>query len=181
MKLHLGCGHIILPGFIHIDIDSCPHLDYRRDASDLSIFEDNSVELIYASHVLAYFDREQVKDVLAEWKRVLVSGGILRLADRDFSQLSAIYQKYGDLEPLLGYLYTLDKVDGKPTYLTNIYDYKYLKSLLKNAGFTKIRRWDWRKNYHGNYPDGSQAHYLPTPEERVLISLNIDCKKPSKL
>ncbi|KKQ94559.1 hypothetical protein A2865_04685 [Candidatus Woesebacteria bacterium RIFCSPHIGHO2_01_FULL_39_17] len=178
MKLHLGCGHIILPGFIHIDIDDHPHLDYRQDASDLSIFDDNSVEVIYASHVLAYFDREQVKEVLAEWKRVLVPGGKLRLADRDFAALSAIYQKYGQLEKLLGYFYALDKINGKPTYLTNIYDYEYLKSLLKNAGFTKIHHWDSSQTSRANYPDCSQALFFPTPEKGILISLNLECIKP---
>jgi len=178
LKLHLGCGHIYIPGFIHIDIDKFPHIDYLRSAADLSIFPDNSVEIIYASHVLAYFDREQVKEVLAEWKRVLVPGGTLRLADRDFAALSSIYQKYGDLEPLLGYLYTLDKVDGKATYLNNIYDYKYLKNLLENTGFINVRRWNWRNNYPANYPDGSQARFFPTPEKDILISLNIECKKP---
>lgn len=178
MKLHLGCGHINLPGFIHIDIDDQPHLDYRRSADDLSIFPDNSVELIYASHILAYFDREQVKQVLKEWKRVLIPGGVLRLADRDFAQLSAIYQKYGDLEKLLGYFYTLDKIDGKPTYLTNIYDYKYLKDLLERAGFINVRRWNWRQTEHADYMDGSSAKFFAVPEEGILISLNVEAQKP---
>lgn len=178
MKLHLGCGHINLPGFIHIDIDNIPHLDYRRSIDDLSIFPDNSVELIYASHVLAYFNCEQVPKVLTEWKRVLIPGGTLRVADRDFAQLSAIYHKYGGLEKLLGYFYTLEKADGKPTYLTNIYDYQYLSSLLEKAGFVNIRHWNWRDNYQSNFPDSSQARYLPNPETAILISLNLECQKP---
>ena len=33
--------------------------------------ENNSVDLIYASRVFEYFDRDEAKDVLKEWKRVL--------------------------------------------------------------------------------------------------------------
>lgn len=44
------------------------------------MFDDDSVELIYACHVIEYFDRIEVLDVLHEWRQVLKSGGFLRLA-----------------------------------------------------------------------------------------------------
>ncbi len=45
-KLHLGCGHRYLEGFIHIDKDELPHIDYpNTDISDLSMFDDNSIDL----------------------------------------------------------------------------------------------------------------------------------------
>ena len=41
---------------------------------NLDIFEDNSIEEIYASHVLEYFDKYEVVNVLKEWNRVLKPG-----------------------------------------------------------------------------------------------------------
>ena len=74
MKLHLGCGERYLDGFTHIDIADFEHIDFKIPVNDLSIFEKNSVELIYASHVIEYFDQFEVINVL-EWKRVLMPGG----------------------------------------------------------------------------------------------------------
>ncbi len=69
MKLHLGCGKRYLEGYIHVDIAEFEHIDYQLPIDDLSTFKDNTVEEIYASHVLEYFDRNDVINVLTEWKR----------------------------------------------------------------------------------------------------------------
>lgn len=47
MKLHLGSGKKIIPGFVHIDIDTFPHIDYVHDIKTLPMIKNNSVELIY--------------------------------------------------------------------------------------------------------------------------------------
>ena len=70
LKLHLGCGKRCIPGFVHIDLADYPHIDYKSDVSDLSMFEDNSADLIYACHVLEHFKRYEIERVLTEWHRV---------------------------------------------------------------------------------------------------------------
>ena len=57
-----------LPGYIHIDINKFDHIDYFSKIDNLDFIEDNSVDEIYASHVLEYYDVENVKRVLEEWK-----------------------------------------------------------------------------------------------------------------
>ncbi len=56
MKLHLGCGQRFIEGYIHIDIDDFQHIDYKTSIDNLSMIENDSCDLIYASHVLEYFD-----------------------------------------------------------------------------------------------------------------------------
>ena len=97
IKLHLGGGKRHLKGYVHIDSADYPHIDYRHDVRALPMFEDNSVSLIYASHLLEYFDRFEVQRILREWYRVLISGGILRLAVPDFEALTEVYQRYKNL------------------------------------------------------------------------------------
>ena len=75
MKLHLGCGKRYLEGFIHVDIAEFQHIDYQLPVDDLSTFKSNEADEIYASHVLEYFDRNDVINVLNEWRRVLKPGG----------------------------------------------------------------------------------------------------------
>ena len=97
MKLHLGCWHRQIPGFINVDICDMPHIHHKSDIKDLSMFEDESAELIYSSHSFGYFDRFEAVSVLKEWGRVLKKGRLLRLAVPDFDKLILVYQKSGDL------------------------------------------------------------------------------------
>jgi len=180
VQLHLGCGKRYIPGFIHIDLADFPHIDYKTDVSDLSMFEDNSVEKIYACHVLEYFDRIQVKDVLKEWHRVLKPKGILRVAVPDFEALVKVYQQYGDLSLIIGPLYGRWEIEDtqKVIYHCTVYDFESLKNVLESAGFANIHRYDWRKTIHKDYDDYSQA-YIPhmDKEHGLLISLNLEGEK----
>lgn len=42
------------------------------------LFKENTVDLIYASHVFEYFDREEAADVLQTWKKCLKFSGFFR-------------------------------------------------------------------------------------------------------
>ena len=180
VQLHIGCGKRYIPGFIHIDLADFSHIDYKTDVSDLSMFKDNSVDLIYTCHVLEYFDRIQVKDVLKEWRRVLKPKGILRVAVPDFEALIKVYQQYGNLSLIIGPLYGRWEIEGskKVVYHRTVYDFESLKKVLESAGFVNIHRYDWRKTIHKDYDDYSQA-YIPhmDKEHGLLISLNIEGEK----
>ena len=90
IKINMGCGwRDFGKDWIHIDGGDYPHLD-SKDIFNLP-YEDNSVDLIYASHVIEYFNREEVKDVLNEWIRVLKPNGKLRLAVPDFEVIVGLY------------------------------------------------------------------------------------------
>ena len=69
-------------------------------------FEKNSVDVIYASHVLEYFDREEATEVLGKWYSVLKNEGVIRLAVPDFEIISELYNsKRYDLNSFVGPLY----------------------------------------------------------------------------
>ena len=112
MKLHLGCGERYLDGYIHIDIADFDHIDYRSSIDKLDMIKDESCELIYASHVLEYFDVEEAKNVLTEWHRVLKNKGTLRLAVPDIKKLIEVYNNTDDLSKILGPLYGKWKTDS---------------------------------------------------------------------
>lgn len=181
--LHLGCGKRNFLGFINIDLAKFPHIHYRRPVEDLSIFKNNSVDLIYASHVFEYFDRIEAKKVLKEWRRVLKPGGILRLAVPDFEAIVKVYLKYKknlDHRGILGPLYGRWEIPGtdKIVYHKTVYDFKSLKKMLVEDGFKNMRRYDWKKTIHKDYDDHSRA-YIPhmDREEGILISLNVEARK----
>jgi len=176
IKLHLGCGTRYIPGFIHIDIRKLPHVDYATSADKLKMFKENSVDLIYACHILDHFKRDQIDGVLKEWHRVLKPGGILRLAVSDLEQIVKVYLKYKDLKLVVGPLM------GRQDYPANThgmsFDFNYLSEFLKKAGFKKIRRYNWEETIHKDYDDLSQA-YIPHMNKKhgILISLNVEAEK----
>lgn len=179
IKLRLGCGwRDFGPDWIHIDGGDYDHLAYK-DIIRLP-FEDNSVDLIYASHVLEYFDRQQAEDVLSKWFSKLTPGGKIRLAVPDFEQLSWLYtKKIVPLDKLVGPLYGRMKMGDSWIYHRTVYDFNSLAELLKKVGFTAVIRYNWRETEHANYDDHSQA-YIPHMDKQagVLISLNVEAIKP---
>lgn len=179
LKLHLGCGSKFIPGFKHVDLADFPHIDYQWDVRDLSCFDSESISLIYACHVLEYFDLQEAVGVLKEWQRVLKPGGILRLAVPDFDALIQAYQRTdGSLASVVGPLYGRMLVGGEIIYHKTVYNFKSLSYLLRVVGFRGIHRWDWRKTEHSDVDDCSQAYWPHMDKENgILISLNVEARK----
>ncbi len=179
MKLHLGCGERYLEGFTHVDLAKYDHIDYEIPVDNLEIFSDNSIEEIYASHVIEYFDREEIKSVLKEWNRVLKKNGVLRIAVPNLPELIKVYETYNDLNNILGPLYGKWKIDNKTIYHKTVYDEKSLTSVLEQAGFRDIRKWDWKTVFiNKEYDDHSQAYFPHMDKENgIHISLNLECNK----
>jgi len=176
VKLHLGCGNRFIPTFIHIDKNEYPHIDFRCDIAELNMFNDNSVDLIYACHVLEHLKRYEIGKVLKEWYRVLKKDGILRISVPNFESIVEVYNKYKDMNLIMGLLY--GGQDMPYNYHHVAFDFKYLKSLLIEAGFKEVQLYDWRDTDHKDYDDFSQA-YIPHMDKQkgVLMSLNVEAYK----
>ncbi len=183
MKLHIGCGKRYLKGYIHIDPADLPHIDYKTKADLLPMIASDSVEIIYASHILEYYDRNEAVTVLCEWRRVLKIGGTLRLSVPDFSKLITLYNITSDLSKIIGPLYGRWEIPGSGTliYHKTTYDFDSLKALLEENGFYNIKIWDWKEVFSGDnkgFDDYSQAYYPHMDKENgLLISLNIEGTK----
>ena len=177
MKLHLGCGwRDFGDGWINIDGGDYEHL-HHNDITKLP-FDDSSADLIYASHVVEYFDRTDVVDLLTEWKRVLKKDGTLRIAVPDFESMSKLYLEGYTLDKFLGPLFGRMKMGDSIIYHKTTYDLKSLSTVLTNCGFYDIKRYNWRDTEHSMFDDHSQA-YIPhmDKDNGTLISLNVECKK----
>jgi SAM-dependent methyltransferase len=178
IKLNLGCGaRNFGSDWIHIDGGDYPHLD-SNDIVDLP-FENDMVDLIYASHVFEYFDREEGKEILQKWYSKLKPNGIIRLAVPDFEVIANLYsQKKYKLSNFVGPLYGRMKMGSTLIYHKTVYDFYDLEMLLKSVKYRNVKRYDWRTLEHYNVDDHSHA-YLPhmDKDNGTLISLNIEAIK----
>ena len=106
MKLNLASHGDHKPGYISVDFDH-PEAEIKADVSNLP-FEADSVDDIYASHILEHFrsgnnyephlsnplNSKTVFDALAEWRRVLKSGGRLEIKVPDIDKIFWLIHKY---------------------------------------------------------------------------------------
>ncbi len=180
VKISLGSGSIDFgKDWYHIDAGNYKHLT-SKNITKLP-YKDNSVDLIYASHVLEYFDREEALDVIKEWRRVLKKGGELRIAVPDFEAMNELYTKgKAQLNNILGPLYGKMESGDKIIYHKTVYDFFGLKALLTTFGFKEIMKYHWRQTSpHDEVDDQSQSYLNPRgcKETGTLISLNLRCKK----
>lgn len=161
IKLHIGCGKRDFgQGWVNIDSQRLSHV-HLHDVTKLP-YKEGDVGLIYCSHMIAYFDREEIIPILKEWYRVLKPKGVLRLATPDWDVLRKMDS------PMVGPLY--GKMNNPPIYHKTVYDYAGIKSLLESVGFTDVGFYDHKKTDHAKFDDHSAAYY-----NNILISLNVQC------
>ncbi len=178
MKINIGCGRRDFgKEWIHIDGGDYDHIDSK----DILIEEYNkeSIELIYASHLIEYFDREEITPILKRWREVLKPNGILRLAVPNFEVYARLYTDNKILlNDFLGPLYGKMKMGNETIYHKTTYDFSSLKKILEEIGMRNINKYNWRETVHSIFDDHSQAYFPHMDKENgTLMSLNMECIK----
>jgi predicted SAM-dependent methyltransferase len=177
VKLHLGCGNIIIPGFINADITPHQGVDLICDLNNLNELKTQSwygkVTFIYLSHVLEHFETERVPFLLKELYEILGENGTIRISVPDLDKICILYVKNFDWfkpphNPWLGLIYggQTDKYDFHKTG----FNFCYLEWLLSNTGFTNIKEINGSSDL--GIHDGSLSN-LPFGN----ISLNVEAYK----
>lgn len=133
VRLHLGCGHRHLEGFVNIDMKMTGATDYVGGISKLPC-PHNSVERIESYHVIEHIPHPLAPAVLREWFRVLKPGGVMVLECPDFDE--GIRQYLAGDNNLLGSIYGWQRYDGD----THFYGYNpsRLSALLIETGFKDV-------------------------------------------
>lgn len=128
------------------------YLDARRSFP----FADGSVGAIYSSHMLYNFEQQDAVRSVREMYRVLVPGGIVRLALIDLDELIRRYDRQHPelfLEPIYQ-----PSVRGRKNRMRWSYNEISLSALLKDAGFRNIER---RRYKEGDCPDVERIDHRP--------------------
>lgn len=158
-KLHWGCGEVIAEGWINADRYEAPGIDIARDIREGLPLPDESVHLIASHHALTMLTSAEIVPALAELRRVLKAGGLLRLGLPDLDRAIRAYlagdRAYFHLIPdadaacLSGKFVTLVTWYGwNRTPLT----YEFTEELLRRAGFRDVVRCGYRQT-RGPHPE----------------------------
>ena len=131
IRLNIGAGDTVIPGFTPID------RKFGKEAYPLD-YSDNTVAEIRASHVLEHFPYEQIGDVLADWVRVLRPGGILKIAVPDFGALA---RAYVNDDPMPYQAYVMGGHQDGNDYHQAIMDREGLEVMFYQAGLERLRTW----------------------------------------
>lgn len=168
LKLNLGgMGEGFLdgkiPGFLTMDLRE--GADIQGNCADLSRFESNSIEALYASQILEHFPIAETVNVLKEWYRVLKPGGKLYVSVPDFDAAVKLYHRVGLVEWLKFHLWGDQKHSLNYHYVC--FTAASLSKDLMQAGFSDFKR---VALFGIGEMDGSQNINTVTGE---LISLNM--------
>ena len=165
MKLHIG-GKEIKEDWKILNIQKNDGVDFVGDITDLSQFEDESIDEIYASHVVEHIDQKNIKKTLKGINRVLKNDGKFYISVPDLDILCRIFiekkaplkVKFHVMRMMFGG--QIDEFD----YHYFGWNYEFLNSYLIEAGFKNNER---VKTFDIFNDTSSFAPYGP------LISLNV--------
>ena len=166
MKLHIG-GKQKKEGWKILNIQSKDGADFIGDITDLSQFENNSIDEIYASHVVEHVDQNKIKATLKGIHRILKDNGKFYISVPDMDILCRIFMAKD--APFKAKFHAMRMMFGGQT---DEYDYHYfgwnydfLKDYIQGAGFKSMKR----VKTFGLFDDTSDF----APYNNVPISLNV--------
>jgi predicted SAM-dependent methyltransferase len=150
-KLHLGCGPVVLPGWLNTDLEPRRSEQLFIDVTEPLPFETGTIHYVFCEHLIGDLPYQDGCGLLRESYRVLRRGGRLRLSTPDLQQLASLYatkktsvqQSYVEWvarvhswwadAPLEGFAINALFLDVK-----FVYDRPTLLHALRAAGFTEI-------------------------------------------
>src|SRR3990167_8409289 len=92
--LNLGCGTRYHPDWINIGFVSTNKNIIVHNLLKGIPFKDNDFDVVYHSHLLEHFSKQDAIDFIKECHRVLKSGGIIRIATPNLEEIVKNYIKY---------------------------------------------------------------------------------------
>ena len=152
-KIHLGCGDIILNGWINIDARMADHVHINTDIIDLKEFSEGSIGVIYLSHVLEHFDFIESRNLLKLFYSKLKAGGVLLISVPDFNALVNVYLKTKNLDQIKRAL--MGGQDYEYNYHKSVYNDELLSNELEKIGFNNIESYEPFDLFNSNIGDFS--------------------------
>ena len=179
--LNVGCGPNPTKNFINLDYLWVPGVDICWDITKGIPLESETMEGIYTEHCLEHISFLECQEAIKDFYRILKPKGIVRIIVPDGELYIDLYTRSKKGENVkFPYVSDEEKQNGfTPIMPVNrifrehghlfAYDAETLTMLLKNAGFTNIKK--------ESYMQGRTDSLLIDTESRKIESLYIEAEK----
>ncbi len=158
-RLHWGCGGSAAPGWINSDRGEYPGVDLVCDIRDGLPLPDASIDYVVSIHALPEIPYGDLVPALAELRRVLKRGGVLRLGLPDLDKGVDAYRSGNrdyfalvpdeDAETIGGKLITQLVWYG---YARTLFVRDFVEEILRKAGFGDVHHVGYRET-RSSYPE----------------------------
>jgi predicted SAM-dependent methyltransferase len=150
-KLNVGCGGNIVVGWLNVDSAPRPGAVYL-DGSAAWPFPDGTFDAVLAEHVIEHVPKADGRRLLAEARRVLRPGAVVRIATPDMKFFARLIS--GQVREDDDYLSAIGKFRSEPApsrcdavnIIFRDYGHRYiyteeeLADMMAEAGFSNLRR-----------------------------------------
>lgn len=136
IKLHLGCGHNKIPGWINIDSVEEFHPDLLHDLSRPLPFPDGTIAELLAKDILEHFDKFQRFFVFYDWVRVLRLGGTVTVGVPNLPKIFYKYFKF-PFEKWVEFVFG-ETLFGETVYIGHFGTHKWGYSVKTLTEFVKV-------------------------------------------
>jgi predicted SAM-dependent methyltransferase len=150
-RLNWGCGSHVASGWINSDIKDGAGIDLVADIREGLPLADESMDCVVSVHALPEFAYPEIGVVLAELRRVLVPGGVLRLVLPDLLKGIEAFQR-GDPDYFLVDPAEVSSPGGRFVvhmlwygYSRTLFTVDFVEELLAKAGFVDVTACSFRQ------------------------------------
>jgi SAM-dependent methyltransferase len=150
-RLNWGCGAAGEPGWLNSDLKAGPGIDISADIRDGLPLASDSIDYIVSIHALPMISYPDLLPVLAELRRMLKPGGVLRLALPDLDRGIEAYARR-DPEYFLVPDQEVRSHGGKFIvhmlwygYSVTLFTKDFIEELLWAAGFREVHHCRYRQ------------------------------------
>lgn len=157
MKLNLGCGDRYVPGWVNVDWAGSPHRkDEEVDLTGELPWPNNSVQTIYAGHVLEHLTLEQCHGLLRQLHRCAIPSGTIMVVGPDLPTAYQMQEK-GTLDVTIeSLLYGAERWPGD----------RHLWESSAQTTITLMKGAGWVNPHEGSVREA--ATYWPVADARPL-------------
>jgi SAM-dependent methyltransferase len=152
-RLNWGCGGWTVPGWINSDIKEGRGIDISADIRQGLPLEHESIDYIVSIHALQEMPYNDLVPVLAELRRVLKPGGVLRLGLPDLLKGVSAYER-GDRDYFAVPDDDVQSLGAKLVVQLIWYGYsrllfvpEFIEEMLQKAGFQLIKHCAYKQTY----------------------------------
>ena len=153
VRLHIGCGHDYLDGWVNIDQNKKVRADLYMDIRKIRRFcPENSVDELLMVHVISYLRFWEARDFLSDCLACLKKGGRIVIEAPDIHKLAREILAAGPLEAPAAerkymecmravYAFNMEQISNKEDFTTYAFGWsaEHLALEMKRLGFTNIR------------------------------------------